>query len=160
SFADIGASLQAGRSLPDIDPSRLVVAGHSAGGTMALWVTGEEPEVRPDLAVSVAGMTDLVRAEEEDLGHGVITGLVGRRESSTRDISPLHRLPTGIPTMLISCLADTLVGASHAREFATAAGRLGDRSDLLEIPADHMAVLDPTDPASTLVVDAIAAGGV
>lgn len=83
-FLDAAAAVDV---LADLDPAldldRVVVAGHSAGGQLAAWLAqramvprealpreapGADPKVRLVGAVSLAGVLDLVKADELELG--------------------------------------------------------------------------------------------
>ncbi|HUO45860.1 MAG TPA: type II 3-dehydroquinate dehydratase [Acidimicrobiia bacterium] len=156
SFVDLTTAYEFAAALSRVDSNRIVVGGHSAGGTMALWAAGESLEHPPASVVSVAGITDLVRANRENLGNGAIAALFGRRPHDAESISPRHRLPTGISARLVSCLDDDLVDPDYARDFATAASAAGDEVGLSEIGATHMSVLDPLEAANRQVLDIIA----
>jgi acetyl esterase/lipase len=43
-----------------LDPTRVTLIGHSAGGTMVLWAAAHADKVLPELVVAVAPITDLV----------------------------------------------------------------------------------------------------
>jgi alpha-beta hydrolase superfamily lysophospholipase len=59
-----------------------------------------------------------------------------------------RRLPTHTARVLIHGTADTTVGIEQSRDFAVAAVRAGDRTDLLELEREgHYAFLDPRQPA-------------
>ncbi|HKX75281.1 MAG TPA: type II 3-dehydroquinate dehydratase [Acidimicrobiia bacterium] len=152
SFHDVKAGYEAAVALDRIDPSRVVVAGHSAGATMALWLAGEQLTVPPRVVVSAAGITDLVRAREEDLGGGTVSSLLGQRPLQPEAISPLHRAPTGVATRLISCLDDHLVDPGYAHAYRQ---RAGTEAELVELAATHMAVIDPGDAAFAATVEAM-----
>lgn len=78
-FDDVAAAVDA---VPDLDPlidaGRVVVVGHSAGGQLATWaahrsarpdgVPGAHPKVQPLGAVTLAGVLDLVAADDARLG--------------------------------------------------------------------------------------------
>ncbi|MFF3559358.1 alpha/beta hydrolase family protein [Streptomyces sp. NPDC002574] len=78
-FDDVAAAVDA---VPDLDPAidggRVLVVGHSAGGQLAAWtahrstlpdgVPGARPKLRPLGVVTLAGVHDLVAADEARLG--------------------------------------------------------------------------------------------
>ncbi|MEU6341771.1 prolyl oligopeptidase family serine peptidase [Streptomyces sp. NPDC046977] len=78
-FEDVATAVDA---VPDLDPAidadRILVVGHSAGGQLATWtahrsvlpdgVPGARPKVRPLGVVTLAGVLDLVAADEARLG--------------------------------------------------------------------------------------------
>lgn len=157
SFADAVAAVTVASGLEGVDTDRLHLLGHSAGATMALWVAGEELPVHPTSVISVAGITDLIRAGAEGLGDSTVTRLLGHRRPRAEEFSPRHRLPTGVVTKLISCRQDTLVDGLYASEYTTAASQAGDEVIGVEIDATHGAVLDPLDPALASVLESITA---
>ncbi|MEV7076339.1 alpha/beta hydrolase family protein [Streptomyces sp. NPDC091972] len=78
-FEDVAAAVDAVVGLdPAVDSGRVLVVGHSAGAHLATWtahraslpdgVPGAHPKVRPLGVVSLAGVLDLVAADEEQLG--------------------------------------------------------------------------------------------
>ncbi|MEV7992121.1 alpha/beta hydrolase [Streptomyces sp. NPDC086077] len=84
-FDDVAAAVDAVADLdPAIDTRRVLVVGHSAGGHLATWVAhraalpegvpGARPGIKPIGAVSLAGVLDLVDADEVGLG-SVLTDL-------------------------------------------------------------------------------------
>jgi 3-dehydroquinate dehydratase type II len=156
SFVDVTTAFGAAAAMPGVDPEKLHVIGHSAGATMALWLSGQTGAVRPTKVTSVAGITDLVRARAERLGDGAIASIEGRRRPRPEESSPRHRLPTGVEVTLVSCLDDSLVDPSYATDYASAARQAGDRVKLVELESTHSAVLDPLEPALGTVIEDVA----
>ncbi|QRP50880.1 alpha/beta hydrolase [Amycolatopsis sp. FDAARGOS 1241] len=79
-LTDFAAAVDALAGLgPELDLSRVVVIGHSAGGHLAAWGAGRAtlpdaapgagPKVTPVAAVSLAGVLDLRGSAEARLGH-------------------------------------------------------------------------------------------
>jgi acetyl esterase/lipase len=162
---DVAAGLDhlaglAGRAPLDLD--RLVVAGHSAGGHLALWsaaraglppgVPGAGPLVAPRLVVSLAGVCDLRAGAAEGIGEDAVAGFLGATPDQAperyRLASPRARLPLRVRQLLVHGDADTRVPVSQSRAYATAAAAAGDPVELVELAGvDHMAVIDPGSPA-------------
>ncbi|MDH6612872.1 acetyl esterase/lipase [Streptomyces sp. SAI-208] len=78
-FEDVAAAVDAVAGLdPAVDADRVLVVGHSAGGHLATWTAhrsalpegapGAHPRVRPLGVVTLAGVLDLVAADEARLG--------------------------------------------------------------------------------------------
>lgn len=147
SFDDVTSALEAAPAVTGIQARDTVVLGHSAGGTMALWAGGLRGGLAPALTVGMAAIPDLVRAEKEDLGQGAIRKLLGRRHPDPVEYSPLHRLPTGIETVLAVVDGDDLIPFSHGQEFAAAGKAAGDSVDFMELPGLHSSFLDPEEGA-------------
>jgi acetyl esterase/lipase len=145
-----------------LDLDRLVVAGHSAGGHLALWsaarprlptgAPGAGPRVVPRLVVSLAGVCDLHAGAAEAIGEGAVAEFLGAAPDQAPDryrlASPLARLPLGARQLLVHGDADPRVPVSQSRAYAAAAAAAGDPVELVELPGvDHMAVIDPASPA-------------
>src|SRR5207237_1668082 len=87
-FTDIAAGID---MLPGLarryrlDPHRVTVIGHSAGGHLALWAAARRrlpsawrrPQVIPSQVVSLAGVCDLVWAAQQRLSNDAVAGLLG-----------------------------------------------------------------------------------
>ncbi len=158
-----------------LDPARVVVVGHSAGGHLALWsaaraglpaeAPGADPVVVPVGVVSLAGVGDLDAAARDDLGDGAATGFLGGDPAGVPGryawASPATRLPLGVPQVLAHGDADAHVPVAHARDYAAAATAAGDRVTLLEFAgADHFTVIDTTSPVWDRIVAALDEFGV
>ena len=120
---DVAAGLDhlaglAGREPLDLD--RLVVAGHSAGGHLALWsaarpglpagAPGAGPLVAPRLAVSLAGVCDLHAGAAGGIGEGAVAEFLGATPDQAPEryllASPRARLPLGVAQLLVHGDAD------------------------------------------------------
>jgi 3-dehydroquinate dehydratase-2 len=141
SFDDVATALSNAEEVTGIGASQTFVVGHSAGGTMALWSSGRS--ARLHLVIGLAAITDLVRAERDDLGDGSIRRMAGRRRPKPSDYSPFHRLPNGTPLLLASGTHDRLVPLEYGREFVAAAGEAGDEVEHLQLDCGHLALIEP-----------------
>lgn len=163
-FDDVGAGLDL---LADVGPAfgvdlqRVVLVGHSAGGHLALWGAGRHrlpgdapgaaPRLRPVAAVSQAGVNDLVAAHRDALGGNAVGSLLGidlsdpvSHELAART-SPPAMLPFGIPQLVITGDADSVVPMSQSESYAEAARAAGDTVTLELVPGEgHDAPLQPT----------------
>lgn len=160
-FDDIRAGLEVvDRLVADgaVDPERVVVTGHSAGGHLALWVAGVT-DVAVQGVVTVAAVTDLVAADRASLSD---------RGTATRDLmgmapddawvhaSPVMNVPLPMPAVLVHGERDVHVPLSQSRDYVAAATAAGGDARL-EVVADedHFAVLDPRSVTFTTTVNAI-----
>ena len=135
----------------NIDPARIAVAGHSAGGQLAVWLAGEN--VLPLRgAISLAGAVDLRRAWELQLGNGAAGEFLG---GSTEEhpqryamASPIERLPLKVPVRLIHGADDAVVPLEISEAYAHAAYAVQDDVELVRLPGvDHSELIDPGAPA-------------
>jgi acetyl esterase/lipase len=140
----------------------VVVAGHSAGGALALWLAGRHrlprgapggrPRLRPDAVVAQAGVCDLVTAARERYGAGAVLDLMGGAGPGDNPLAyatadPTALLPLGVPVLVVTGDADDAVPHTASLAFAAAAGAAGDDVTLhVEPGADHFAHLLPDTP--------------
>lgn len=168
---DAAAAVDAvGRLAADhpLDPDRVVVCGHSAGGHLALWAAarhrlppgapGARPRVRPVGVVALAPVADLAAAHDLRLGDDAVEAFLRRAPGHRRyDVAdPVCLLPTGVPAIVVHGDADDRVPLTLSREFLAAARAHGDPVDLVELPGvDHFAVIEPRSGAWPAVVGAV-----
>src|SRR4051794_30693792 len=90
---DVAAAIDAIATQPELDATRVVAIGHSAGGHLALWAAGRtDARVPLTGVVGQAAVADLAEAERLRLGAGVVTRFAGER---LPEADPLRRAPTG-----------------------------------------------------------------
>ncbi len=120
-----------------LDPTPVVIVGHSAGGHLALWAAARN--ALPICGVvALAGVSDLRYALELDLSSGVAGEFMGDGDWSAA--SPIEMLPIGVPQVLIHGTADSIVPFSMSRRFAEKSGN----SRLVPLEgAGHSEVIDP-----------------
>ena len=132
-----------------LDLSRVVVAGHSAGGHLALWVAGRArlpsslPGSRPAVpvtgCVSLAGVADLLAAERA--GDRYVAALLGGRPETRQrryvDASPISHLPTGVPVVCVHGREDKVVLPEQSESYVRAARRAGDPARVSLVPGGH-----------------------
>lgn len=163
--ADIEAALVATSTLllesspVPLDIADVRIVGHSAGAQLALWVAGRRGcPVRPSRVISQAGALDLVSRAAR--GGGPLEALFGASYSADpqlyHDASPLHRVPTGVPTVCIHGSGDVQVPPAASRAYVDAAGAAGDRVVLWEVQGEgHNAFLDRTTRSWELTLQAV-----
>ncbi|MBW3560741.1 MAG: alpha/beta hydrolase [Proteobacteria bacterium] len=147
-----------------LDLRRLVFAGHSAGGHLALWAASRPklPRTSPLFTpqplttrkvVTLAGINDLesyrANGPEACGGPELIDRLVGSpRPAPFADTSPAALLPIGTPLTVVSGALDRIVPSRFGREYAAAAVRAGDPACVLDVAgAGHFELIDPAAAA-------------
>jgi acetyl esterase/lipase len=151
-----------------VDPDRVAVVGHSAGGHLALWLASRErlpagapgagpTGPRPALVVAQAPVASLVSASRQGLGGGAVDALLGGTPAQVaeryRQADPLALLPTGVPAVLVHGSGDTTVPLSQSQEYVAAAGKA---AELVTVPGGHFEHLDPASEACARMRDALA----
>lgn len=178
SFRDVADAVDFLRILAKrfpLDISRVVVAGHSAGGHFALWVAARA-RLRPSSAlyrknplpvaraVSLAGIGDLEAYRNRGPGAcgepRTVDALVGYGRRSPFDIytdtSPAALLPLGVPQTIISGALDPIVPAGFGKAYAAKATAAGDPVKEITIAgAGHFELIDPQSKAFKTVRAAI-----
>ena len=125
----------------DVDRSRVVTIGHSAGGHLAAWAaTREDPRVAVTAVVSQAGVLDVRRAWELRLSDGVAREFL--------DASPIERLPLGVPALLVHGGRDDTVPLEISERFARESGA----TLLVEPQEGHFGHLEPDNPMWQAVI--------
>jgi acetyl esterase/lipase len=162
-YLDVGAALDLIRDHAEthkLDPGRVVLYGHSAGGHLALWAAGRHrlPEasplratdpLRPRGVVSVGGFGSLAEWEKEIglvCGEGIVAKLTPAVEGDARfaDTSPDKLLPTGVPVVMLHGVFDYVAFPAMGLDHAQDARRAGDRAEVQVAPvAGHFEVIAP-----------------
>lgn len=160
-FDDVAAgtdALAAAAGARGLALGTVVAVGHSAGGTLALWLAargrlpagapGGRPVVAVTAAVSQAGVDDLAAAWRDRLGRGAVGGLMGGGPDDVPDryavADPAALLPLGVPLLVVTGGDDDVVPVAQSRTFAAAARAAGDDVRLQVVPGEgHFAQLDP-----------------
>ncbi|MFC9552812.1 alpha/beta hydrolase family protein [Rhodococcus sp. NPDC056960] len=161
--SDVADVVQAVGAVPEADPDRVVILGHSAGGQLALRAAADavadRAAVRPALAVSLAGVLNLRLADERRLGEGAVANAVGGHWSDDRSTyersSPFARLPLGVPQLVVCGVDDEPDLLEMSRQYHEAAAATPDDVAALEGPGDHFAVIDPGSDLWRSVAEAI-----
>jgi acetyl esterase/lipase len=169
-FADVSAAIDHLDELDaPLDPARVSMLGHSAGGHLALWAAGRarlppgapgwidgQPRVRFQRVISQAGVCDLVGAYRElDSAVGALMGGAPEELPERYAVgNPLSNVPLEVPVLLVHGVLDETVSVRRSREYAAAALAAGGEVELAEIEGEagrHRAHIDPRQPAWAVV---------
>jgi pimeloyl-ACP methyl ester carboxylesterase len=171
-FQDILAGIHKLQELTgphSLDLAEVVALGHSAGGHLAVWAAGrdrlgalgleaEHREVGANAAgvrltgvVSQSGVLNLAEAERRNLSDGAVANLLGGPSSEFpgrhRYADPMAVLPLGVPVHAVHAMEDEDVPLVMSEAYVEAS--LGGQvpAQLVTVPGDHFALIDPTVPA-------------
>lgn len=169
-FLDAAAAADALRDHADrydLDISRLVAVGHSAGGHLALWLAGR-PRLPADsplrtasplpipTVISLGGLPDLEEAARppgSGCGTEVIAQLTGGRFQNT---SVPRLAPLGSRQVLINGLQDRIIPTAYAEGYAAQMRAAGDRVEVRMIDATgHVELIAPESAAWAAAVEEI-----
>jgi len=153
------------------DHARTAILGHSAGGHLALWLAGShriskgsplhiDQRQAITKAISLAGVSDLRLAWKQNLGHGIVTRLMGGTPVEYPDRynagSPIDLLPTGASQALVHGTDDDTVPASQSEAYVERAEKLGDWPALVKLSGvGHYELIDPESEAWPPVARAV-----
>ncbi|KQX45509.1 MULTISPECIES: alpha/beta hydrolase [unclassified Streptomyces] len=175
-FDDVAAALDAlpelaTAHLPSADTGKIVLTGHSAGGTLALWAAARHvlpagspwrlpaaPALRG--VVALAPIAHFDRAVELGVCGDAVTELLGgpvaygERAAST---DPSALLPTGIATTVVQGREDVDVPYAVAEAYADAAAKAGEEVGFtLLAGVGHFPLIDPAADACAVVAEELA----
>src|SRR5580698_1319592 len=147
-FADIRSAYQflvQHASAHNLDPAKIVVMGHSAGGQLALCLAAHEPSVAR--VVSLAGVVDLQRAYDLHLSHNAVVEFLG---GTPKDV-PEHyheadpmQLKIQATQWLIHGASDDTVPSYLTRNYTQQKKGRSEDVHYLEIStASHIDLIDP-----------------
>ena len=150
---------------------RVVALGHSAGGHLAVWAAGRSrlgqlgaPDADRQLlrkvddgavhltgVVSQSGVLNLAEAERLNLSNGAVSNLLGgsseKYPKRHKYADPMSAVPLKVPVYAVHGTDDDTVPVSQSDSYAAAAKSAGAPVQLLKVPGDHFALIDPKTAA-------------
>ena len=149
---------------------RVVLAGHSAGGHLALWAAGRhrlgpdsawraEPDRHTSGVVALAPISDLGACYYAGLSRNAAGELLGgspeERPGRYAAADPASLIPLGAPVQIVHGTDDANVPIAMSRRFAAHAQAAGGDVVLTELAGrGHFDVIDPLSPAWPAVLGA------
>lgn len=143
----------------NLDISKLVAVGHSAGGHLALWLAGRPrlPQDSPlratnplpiDAVVSLGGLPDLEEAARPP-GSGCGTEVIDQLTSGHFADTSVPRLgPLGVRQVLVNGRQDRIIPVAYAEGYAAPMRAAGDTVDVRLVDATgHVELIAPESAA-------------
>lgn len=155
----------------DVDATRVVAIGHSAGGHLVTWAGGRAklpvgtpgaaPAVTVTAAVAQAGVLDLAVAQRTGVGGTAVSDLLGGTPAQVAEryaaADPIRQVPLAVPVLCVHAPGDDTVPIALSRAYVAAASAAGGAAALREAAGDHFTVIDPAGPAWSIVRAALPA---
>lgn len=172
-FLDAAAAVDFLRQIAvehELDLERVISAGHSAGGHLALWLAGRKriPAESPlysanplpiQAVLALAPLADIASAWRRGAcGEALLDVMGGSPEevaANYRAGSPAQLLPLGARQMILVGEHDSDI-LRETQQYAEAAAKHGDRAQLLVVPeAGHFEIVSVGSPAWRMVRGAL-----
>ena len=159
----------------NLDASRVVAVGHSAGAHLALWAAsrGQLPRTSPLYApdpfpirtvIAVGGLGDIERSGGVAgvCGPNIIAALLGQPSSARPDVysdtSPSKLLPNGAKVVMITGAEDHVTPPAYSQTYVDEVKAVGGSAELVIVPdAAHFDVVTIGTPAWRAVKERILA---
>jgi acetyl esterase/lipase len=150
----------------ELDLSRVVAIGHSAGGHLAAWAAGRphlptaapgsSPRVLLTGVVAQAGVLDLRTGAARGVGGTAIPDLLGGRPEDVPErydwADPIAAVPLAVPVLCVHSRSDDSVPFAQSEAYVAAARQAGGDAELVEFDGDHMAHVEPGSTAWAAVI--------
>jgi acetyl esterase/lipase len=144
------------KTAPPFDLKRVCVAGHSAGGQLALCLAAHEPSIKSVL--SLAGVLDLRRGWELHLSNDAVSDFLGGSPQQVpdhyREASPAEQKIKARQT-LIHGTTDDSVPYEISKSYAGNKKKSGEQVELITMAdTGHFEIVDPGSNVWPQVLDA------
>jgi len=134
-----------------------VIAGHSAGGHLALWYSSHFAD-RIRAVVALAPVADLALAHRLRLDDGAVDEFLGggpeQQPQRYASADPTRLTPPTVPVTVLHGDRDQQVPMSISCSYVASVRAVGGSVDLVELPdTEHFDLIDPLSSAWPVVLD-------
>lgn len=176
-FRDAGQAADHVRQLATtypLDTTQVVAIGHSAGAQIGAWLaTRSRTESGSPLytarpltvtgVVALGGVMDMREYQErqgQTCGNPAIESVLGGLPDAVperyREVSPIERLPLGVPHVHVAGALDRIAPRAVVEAFAERARALGDSVRIVTVPAlGHHDVMSPRTAGGQAAIEAV-----
>lgn len=130
---------------PNLDLNDVVIAGHSAGGQLAVWAAarsmltpgamGSVPAVTPAAVVSMGGVLDMRRAVADgNVNTRLFLGLPDEFPQQFAVADPIQNINPKVPVTCFNGTSDRIVRAAGCEGFIAALTAKGGRGEAVMLP--------------------------
>jgi acetyl esterase/lipase len=157
-----------------LDTTRIVAVGHSAGAQLAAWLATRDRLAVGNVVrtgtpltlsgvVALGGVMDMREFQQRQLqscGNPAIESVLGGVPAEVPDryraVSPIERLPLGVPHVHVAGELDRVAPPLVVAAFADSARKAGDSVDAITVPRlGHHDVMSPRTAAGQAAIDAV-----
>jgi acetyl esterase/lipase len=150
---DVGAAVRAIGRLPGLAGRRIVLAGHSAGGHLALHAAATLPSPHAPVGVlALAPVADLRLAQELRLDGDAVPAFLGQDAAERPDLDPAVLAAPGGAVRLVHGSGDGIVPVAVSESYV----RQHPEAVLTRPTGGHFALIDPLSAAWPAVAAALA----
>ncbi len=141
--------------LHNVDSTRVLIMGHSAGGQLAICLAAHESSITR--VVSLAGVVDVRQAWEQQLSDNAVAAFLGGRPEEKpehyRVADPMQlKINHATTQMLIHGAGDDIVPSYFSRQYVEQKKNHGEDVQYVEISnAGHLDLIDPSSNAWRIV---------
>lgn len=163
----INALVRLKSKYPEMKLDPLFIAGHSAGGHLALWsgkknngISKNQLAVLPAAVIGLAPVVDLRKSFYSPERQATIYDFLGSTPSENDALyklaSPIEMLPLGIPQWIFHGVDDEMLPISEVDDYVDRAKKSGDEVRLIKIDrGTHMSFLDPDSTSIYIFVSTL-----
>jgi acetyl esterase/lipase len=151
--ADVVATVRAVAGWPEFTGRPVVLAGHSAGGHLALQAAATlAPPHAPIGVLALAPVADLRLAQELRLDGDAVPAFLGDDAAARPDLDPARLRTPGGAVRILHGTGDAVVPIEVSESYV----RHHPRTVLTRVDCGHFALIDPRSAAWPVVLDALA----